>query len=60
MLFSCLHTEMSQERRTAGQSAASGPPHRQVTGPFDITKAQRLTTEAAYSGRLVKDPPGGG
>ena len=59
MLFSCLHTEMSQERRTAGQlGGVWSVPIDQVTGPFDITKAQRLTTEAAYSGRLVKDPTG--
>ena len=59
LLFSCLHTEMSQDRRAAGQlGGVWSVPIDQVTGPFDITKARRLTTEAAYSGRLVKDPTG--
>jgi len=59
LLFSCLHTEMSQERRTAGQlGGVWSVPIDQVAGPFDITKARRLTTEAAYSGRLIKDPTG--
>ena len=59
LLFSCLHTEMSQERRAAGQlGGVWGVRVDTATGPFDITKARRLTSEAAYSGRLVKDPSG--
>lgn len=59
LLFSCLHTEMSHERRTTGQlGGVWSVPIDAPTGPFDITKARRLTTEAAYSGRLVKDPSG--
>lgn len=57
MLFSCLHTEMSQQRRNAGQKGGVwSVPIDSPTGPFDLTRARRLTTEAAYSGRLVKDP----
>ena len=59
LLFSCLHTEMSQERRAAGQlGGVWSVPIDEATGPFDITRARRLTTEAAYSGRLVRDPEG--
>jgi beta-fructofuranosidase len=59
LLFSCLHTEMSHERRAAGQlGGVWSVPVDDVAGPFDITRARRLTTEAAYSGRLVKDPAG--
>jgi sucrose-6-phosphate hydrolase SacC (GH32 family) len=59
LLFSCLHTEMSHERRTAGQlGGVWSVPIDEATGPFDITKARRLTTEAVYSGRLIRDPSG--
>ncbi len=59
LLFSCLHTEMSPERRSAGQLGGIwSVPIDSLTGPFDLAKAQRLTTEAAYSGRLVRDPSG--
>ncbi len=59
LLFSCLHTEMSQQRRTAGQlGGVWSVPIDSPTGPFDVTQARRLTTEAAYSGRLVQDPSG--
>lgn len=59
LLFSCLHTEMSHERRSAGQLGGVWcVPVEEATGPFDLTRARRLTSEAAYSGRLVKDPSG--
>ena len=59
LLFSCLHTEMSHDRRTTGQlGGVWSVPLDNVAGPFDITKSRRLTTEAAYSGRLIKDASG--
>ncbi len=59
LLFSCLHTEMSSERRRTGQlGGVWSVPIDHVAGPFDITRARRLTSETVYSGRLIQDTSG--
>jgi beta-fructofuranosidase len=59
LLFSCLHPELSAQRRASGRGGVWWLPVASPTGPFDIAAAQRLTGEAVYSGRLIQDPTGG-
>jgi beta-fructofuranosidase len=59
MLFSCLHTELPAERRRAGQLGGTWClAIDKRTGPFDVSKARRVCTEALYSGRLIRDRSG--
>lgn len=59
LIFSCLAGELMPHRREAGERGGiwavpvDGP-----TGPFDVSRATRLTDEALYCGRLVKDHDG--
>jgi len=59
LLFSCLGPELSAARHDAGERGgvwALRPNH--LLGPYDVTRAVRLTDESLYSGRLVKDRAG--
>ncbi|MEV0230738.1 hypothetical protein [Nonomuraea sp. NPDC050786] len=59
LLFSCLHTELSEERRLAGERGgvwALEPGD--LLGPYDPLKARRLTEESLYSGRVIRDRAG--
>lgn len=59
LIFCCMGSELSEARRSAGEKggiyavAADGP-----LGPFDITRATRITDESFYAGRLVQDRTG--
>jgi beta-fructofuranosidase len=59
LLFSCLRTELSRERRLAGERGgvwvlAPG----ELLGPYDPLQARRLTEESLYSGRIIRDRAG--
>jgi len=59
LLFSCLGPELSAARHDAGERGgvwALRPNH--LLGPYNVTRAVRLTDESLYSGRLVKDRAG--
>ncbi len=59
LIFSCLHGELSEERRAAGERGGVwAVPVASPTGPFDVEKATRLTDESLYAGRLVQDREG--
>ena len=59
LVFSCLGTELSNDRRAAGERGGvwllepDGP-----LGPYDPAAARRITDESLYSGRLVRDRSG--
>jgi len=59
LMFSCLQSELSDERRLADPGggiwtvAVDSP-----TGPFDLSRATRLTGPELYAGRLVQDRAG--
>lgn len=60
LLFSCLEREFSVARRSAGDNGGGlggvwALPSNDPFGPFDIEKAQRITTHDLYSGRLIKN-----
>jgi beta-fructofuranosidase len=59
LLFSCLHAQLSADRRATGDSGGiwyvpTGSP----TGPFDVASARPLTDDSLYCGRLVHDRSG--
>ena len=59
LIFSCMTAELSQSHRDAGETGgiwALNPDC--VTGPFDVSRAYRLTDETLYAGRLVCDRAG--
>jgi len=59
LLFNCLHGELTPERRAAGERGGVwAVPIDSATGPFDISRATRLTDESLYCGRLVQDREG--
>jgi beta-fructofuranosidase len=59
LLFSCLHAELSGARRAAGERGGVwSVPVDRPTGPYDITRATRLTDESLYAGRLLQDRDG--
>lgn len=55
LVFSCLHAELSDERRARGETGGvwivetPGP-----LGPFDPACALRLTDESLYAGRMIQ------
>jgi beta-fructofuranosidase len=57
LIFNCL-----AEAFGGGRTAAGGPggvwaaPAYSLLGPYDITRATRLTDERRYVGKLVRDP----
>jgi beta-fructofuranosidase len=59
VLFSCLGRQLSAARRDAGEQGGVWAlrPER-LLGPYDVTRAVRLTDESLYSGRVVQDRDG--
>ena len=55
LLFSCLASDVSAKRRATGTSggvwavAANSP-----LGPYDVSRAQQVTDDQLYSGRLIR------
>ncbi|WP_263730745.1 glycoside hydrolase family 68 protein [Cellulomonas sp. SG140] len=59
LLFSCLGPELSDERRASEPGGGIFTvPVDNLTGPFDISRATRLTDATLYAGRLVQDRSG--
>ncbi|MGP3919395.1 hypothetical protein [Nonomuraea sp. 10N515B] len=59
LLFSCLRTELSQERRLTGERGGVWVLEPgDLLGPYDPLKARRLTEESLYSGRITRDRGG--
>lgn len=59
LIFNCRHTELTPDRRATGESGGVWSlPVDRLTGPYDVTRATRLTDESLYSGRLVQDHDG--
>ena len=59
LVFSCLTAELSGERRKAGTGGGTWClPCKSLLGPFDLTRAVRMTDESLYSGRLIRDRAG--
>lgn len=59
LLFSCLRTELSEERRAAGEKGGVWllePDY--PLGPYDPLAARRITDESLYSGPLSQDRSG--
>lgn len=59
LIFSSLNGELTAERREAGEKGGVwSVPVDSPTGPYDISKATRLTDETLYAGRLIEDRQG--
>jgi len=59
LLFSCLGTELSAERRAAGERGGIWAVNvDDPAGPFDVASAYRVADETLYVGRLVRDRRG--
>ncbi len=59
LLFSCLGSELSADRRAAGDRGGVWAVNvDDPAGPFDIASAYRVTDETLYVGRLVRDRTG--
>jgi beta-fructofuranosidase len=59
LLFGCLQGELSVERRARGERGGIWSlPIDDPLGPFDITRATRLTDHSLYCGKLVQDHDG--
>jgi beta-fructofuranosidase len=59
LVFNCLGGELSDERRASDPGGGIWTsPIDKLTGPYDITRATRLTDSTLYSGRLVQDRTG--
>lgn len=59
LIFASLHGELTAERQKAGERGGVwSVPVDSPTGPYDITKATRLTDESLYAGRLLQDRDG--
>lgn len=59
LLFSCLDGELADERReTDPDGGIWSLPVDDLAGPFDISRATRLTDSSLYAGRLVQDRSG--
>ncbi|WP_019816159.1 glycoside hydrolase family protein [Saccharomonospora saliphila] len=55
LLFSCLGAQLAHGRAERGERGGTWcVPVDSPTGPFDVTRAERLTDESLYSGRLVR------
>ncbi len=59
LIFSCLSTELSDERRAAGERGGVWllEPDNPL-GPYQPAAARRITDESLYSGRLIQDRSG--
>ncbi|WP_051274808.1 glycosyl hydrolase family 32 [Cellulomonas sp. URHD0024] len=59
LLFSCLAGELADDRlETDPDGGIWSLPVDDLTGPFDISQATRLTDSSLYAGRLVQDRSG--
>lgn len=59
LVFSCLGSELSAERKAAGERGGIWAVNvEDPAGPFDIASAYRLADETLYVGRLVRDRGG--
>ena len=60
LLFNCLGAQLSRARLAAGESGGGVWVLRpdSLLGPYDVTKATRLTDESLYVGKLVQDRDG--
>jgi beta-fructofuranosidase len=59
LLFGCLHNELSAGRRARGERGGVwSVAIDSLTGPFDVSRATRLTDESLYCGKLVQDRGG--
>jgi len=59
LIFSCMTAELSKSRRDAGETGGIWAVNTDdVTGPFEVSRAYRLTDETYYAGRLVRDRAG--
>ncbi|PVU84400.1 glycosyl hydrolase family 32 (plasmid) [Cellulomonas sp. WB94] len=59
LVFSCLDGELSDERRASDAGGGIWTvPIDSLTGPYDISRATRLTDSTLYAGRLVQDRAG--
>ncbi|MFD6446991.1 glycosyl hydrolase family 32 [Promicromonospora sp. NPDC060204] len=59
LVFSCLHGELSEDRKRTGERGGVwAVPVDSATGPYDVEKAFQLTDESLYAGRLVQDRDG--
>lgn len=59
LLFSCLSSELSDERKARGERGGIWAVNVDtLTGPFDIEHAYRVADETLYVGRLVQDRSG--
>ena len=59
LLFSCLDGELADERRATDPGGGIWSlPVDDLTGPFDVGRATRLTDSSLYAGRLVQDRSG--
>lgn len=59
LLFSCLGSELSTERRAAGERGGIWAVNvDDPAGPFDVASAYRIADETLYVGRLVRDRAG--
>jgi len=55
LLFSCLGPQLSHARRTAGEPGGVWVLRPDsLLGPYDVTRATRLTDESLYVGKLVQ------
>ncbi len=56
LIFSCLDTEVSQNRRATGTTGGVWCASAEsLLGPYDISNAVQLTDRSLYSGRLIQD-----
>jgi sucrose-6-phosphate hydrolase SacC (GH32 family) len=56
MIFSCLGSELSSERKAQdGMGGVWAVPAESLEGPFDVSKAYRLTDDSLYVGRIIQD-----
>lgn len=59
LIFSSLQPELATTRRESGEKGGIWSVEAEsITGPFDISKATRLTDESLYAGRLIQDREG--
>ena len=59
LVFNCLNGELSDGRRVSDPGGGIWTvPIDDLTGPYDITRATRLTDSTLYAGRLVQDRAG--
>ncbi len=59
LVFSCLGEQLSDARRAAGQRGGIwAAPSPGLLGPYDTGRAEALTDESLYSGRLIQDRTG--